>query len=351
MKDTDSYGIIKRVQADEELRSAWEKLSEPAREMFREIDQKKRVPDILNDVMFMGVFDPEVRPEWLSKLISSVIGREVKVITSLVKEGRRRSVHSKGVIMDIPVQFLDVEADGEEIADVEIQRKGINLPPKRSAVYSSELVTRQYSTHVGERKSDVNYDIVHPVHMIVIMEESPSFLKNHVDCQHHFRQISDTGIVSCADFELLQYYHYILLDVFRERRPHVAKLLENWMSFLSIRDVEEMMVFLSENSEFQPIYQRAVDMLADRKELLLMFQSIFENEDIAGSINRTNESIIKRLERKNERLNQQLNQVKHEKGMELKKKDQLLNEKDQLLDEKDSMIEELQRQLAEANSK
>ena len=66
MKDTDLLGIIERVQADEELRRAWEKLSEPAKELFREIDQKKRVPDILNDVMFMGVFDPKVRPEWLS---------------------------------------------------------------------------------------------------------------------------------------------------------------------------------------------------------------------------------------------------------------------------------------------
>ena len=234
-----------------------------------------------------------------------------------------------------------------------------------SAVYSSELVTRQYSTYEGKKKSDVNYDIVHPVHMIVIMEESPSFLKNHVDCQHHFRQISDTGIVSCADFELLQYYHYILLDVFRERRPHVAKLLESWMDFLSIRDADEMMVFLSENPEFQPIYQRAIGMLAGRRELLLMFQSIFENEDIAGSINRTNESIIERLEKKNKKLNQQLKQVKHKKGMELKKKDQLLDEKDQLLgeknqlldekdqllDEKDHLIEELQRQLAEAKCK
>ena len=43
MKETDSLGIIKRVQADEELRSAWEKLSEPAREMFREIDQTKHI--------------------------------------------------------------------------------------------------------------------------------------------------------------------------------------------------------------------------------------------------------------------------------------------------------------------
>ena len=32
MKETDLLGIIKRVQADEELRSAWEDLSEPARE-------------------------------------------------------------------------------------------------------------------------------------------------------------------------------------------------------------------------------------------------------------------------------------------------------------------------------
>ena len=130
---------------------------------------------------------------------------------------------------------------------------------------------------------------------------------------------------------MLQYYHYILLDVFRERRPHVAKLLENWMSFLSIRDVEEMMVFLSENPEFQPIYQRAVDMLADRKELLLMFQSIFENEDVAGSINRTNESIIKRLERKTERLNQRL------------------AEKDQLIAEQEREIEELKRMYVKNN--
>ena len=98
------------------------------------------------------------------------------------------------------------------------------------------------------------------------------------------------------------------------------------LSFLSIRDVEEMMVFLSENPEFQPIYQRAIDMLADREELLLMFQSIFDNEDIAGSINRTNESIIKRQEKTIQKLR------KSER-------------------EKDSLIEELQRQLVEAKRK
>ena len=108
------------------------------------------------------------------------------------------------------------------------------------------------------------------------------------------------------------------------------------LMFLSIRDVKEMVMFLSENPEFQPIYQRAVDMLADREELLLMFESILENEDIAGSINRTNESIIKRQERtiqKLESTNQKLRQAEHEKGMELKKKDQLLAEKEREIEE------------------
>ncbi len=54
----------------------------------------------------------------------------------------------------------------------------------------------------------------------------------------------------------------------------------------------------------------------------MMLQSIFDHEDIAGSINRTNESMIKILEKK-------------------------LQEKDSMLQEKDTLIEQLKRQLDE----
>ena len=326
MEKQEVLGIMRLVRNDKELLRAWKKLSPSARQMFREVDRKKRVPNILNDAMFKGVFDPEVRPEWLSQLVGSVIGREVRIIAPLTHEGKKRSVYSKGIIMDIPVRFLDAENDEEEIVDVEIQRKGINLPPKRSVIYSSDLVTRQYSAENGERKSEVNYDRVHPVHMIVIMEESPSFLRDQLSFQHHFKQISDTGIASSSEFELLQYYHFICLDVFRERRPHVAKLLENWMDFLSIKEVDEMMQFLSENPDFQPMYRRAIKMLADRKELLLMFHSILEDEDIAGSINLTNESIIKRLRKqvRKDKLSlaekdREIKRVKRESGREMQR--------------------------------
>ena len=339
-EEKETLGIMELVQADDELRTAWEQLDESAQEMFRQIDEKKRVPDILNDVMFKGVFDPEVKPEWLSGLISSVLGRKVKIISSLIKEGKMRSRHSKGMILDIPVEFLDAEYNGEEIADVEIQRRGIQMPPKRAALYSAELVTRQYAADVDEMKSEVDYDRVHPVHMIVILEDTPPNLKKYRSCVHHFNQESDTGIVSGPDFELLQYFHYVSLDVFRETRPRIARKLEKWMDFLSIRDVTEMMQFLAENPEFQPMYQKATEMLADRKELLNMFHSIFENEDIAGSINLTNESIIKRLNQTLERKDQELRQTKHETGMALQKKDMEISEKDH-------QIAELQRRLAE----
>ena len=63
-----------------------------------------------------------------------------------------------------------------------------------------------------------------------------------------------------------------------------------------------------------------------------MITDMLENEDIAGSINRTNESIIKRLRR------------------EIKEKETVLKKKDAALKEKDALIRELQKQLAAKKS-
>lgn len=95
----------------------------------------------------------------------------------------------------------------------------------------------------------------------------------------------------------MQYYDYVCLDKFREIRPRVAGELEKWLTFLSIQDVEEMMIFLSKNPSFQPVYNCAILMTKDREGLMHMFTDLFEHEDIVASLNRTNESKIKRLEK------------------------------------------------------
>ena len=308
MEKQETKGIIKRVESDRELKAIWDKLSDSAKIAIIEIDSGKRVPDILNDAMFKGVFDPDSKPEWIARLISSVLGQKVTVIRSLEGTGKKPSIFSKGIILDVVVEFED-----GTIADVEIQRKGIRMPPKRGAMYSGELVRRQYAANEGEDLSSVDYDRVHPVHMIIIMEESLDILKSNANCVHHFRQSSDTGLVSSEAFELLQYYHFICLDVFKSERPHMARALEKWLEFLSIRQIDDMMWFLSDNPEFAEIYQKSVDMLKDREALLTMFQSVFNHEDVAGSINLTNESAIKRMtkeiDQKNTRIREQEDQI------------------------------------------
>ena len=64
-----------------------------------------------------------------------------------------------------------------------------------------------------------------------------------------------------------------------------------------------MAAFLAENKAFQSVYDCAILMLKDREVLMQMF---LEREDITASMNRTNESIIKRLTKENEEKDTQI---------------------------------------------
>lgn len=67
-----------------------------------------------------------------------------------------------------------------------------------------------------------------------------------------------------------------------------------------------MKEFLSKNKSFQSVYGYAIFMLQDRKELMQMFLDLLEKEDIAASLNATNESIIKRQAKQIKEQEQQI---------------------------------------------
>ncbi len=81
-----------------------------------------------------------------------------------------------------------------------------------------------------------------------------------------------------------------------------------------------------------------------------MITDMLANEDIAGSINRTNESIIKRLRREIKERKEALKK----QAATLKKKEAALKEKEAAhrleIQEKDALIRELQQQLAAKKS-
>ena len=315
-------GILEMVESDhDKLKEAWGKLSPDSRKYFRLVDEGKLVPNLLCDSIFKAVFNPEIFPERLARLVGAILGREVKVVRSMDKEGILQSVNSKGVVLDIVVEF----ADGS-VADVEIQRRGSRMPPQRSAVNSANLLTRRYSVEKGKRKSEMDFTMLRPVYMIVIFEESVAPFDRSPECVHHFRQSSDTGVEKGTEFELLQYYDYVCLDVFRARHPHVASMLEVWLEFLTIRLTDEMENFLADHMEFREVYDQAVRMLAGKEELFQMFQDYLFEEDARKTT---------------------LFTIRHEKEMELAKKDEEIREKDEEITAAKEQIREQRIQLRE----
>ena len=341
---TKKLGILEKVKEDSELFSIWSRMSDETRLKLMEVDEGKRVPDLLCDTIFKGIFNPDVNKDRLSRFISCIIGRKVKVLHSLDKEGYCLSVHSKGIILDLLVQFED-----GAIGNVEIQRQGVYFPPQRAAVYSSNLITRQYAVGKEEQKSNINFLHVKPVYTIVIMEKSAGELKKSDAYIHHFKQRSDAG----AELELLQYYDYVCLDKFREKRPQLAGELERWLRFLSIENVQEMEKFLNENQDFQSVYDYAILMLSDREEMLEMFTDLFESEDIVASLNKTyeamSEDLQKELQEKQNELEEKWEQLQ-EKQTQLEEKKIQLEEKNTQLQEKQTQLEEKKMQLEEKNT-
>lgn len=236
---------------------------------------------------------------------------------------------SKKVIFDLLVQFED-----GSIANVEIQRMGIAMPSKRSAVYSADIVSRQFATAREQCKADVDYDMIQPVYTIIIFEKSNGVFLESDKYIHHFQQRSDTGI----EMEFLQYYDYICLDIFKEKHPRTAGELEKWLNFLSIEDVSEMEQFLLDNPSFQDVYDCAILMLKDREGLLKMISDFWAKEDVIASLERTNKSINKRLKKENEEYKRQLEKSQSElveAEEELRKKDTEIKRLQTLLNEKE----------------
>lgn len=314
-----TLGLLKKVQADVELKSCWEQLSPDMQKKLKEVDEGLRVPDMLNDAVFKTLFHPDKEKKRLSSFLSSVLGRNVEVIGSLDKEGYKRSVKSKGIVLDILARFED-----GTIANVEIQREGLAFPPQRSAVYSAELVARQYAIAEGEEKKDIDYTKVKPVYTIIMMEHSAAEFLYSNNYVHHFAQRSDTGL----NLEHLQYYDYICLDIFREKKPRIAGELEKWLTFLSIEKTEDMDKFLAENPYFQSVYDYAILMINDREEMLHMFASVIENEDILGSLKATQEGQIRQMKE------------------QLAEKEEQLAEREEQLAQKDEKLKKLEMEIA-----
>ena len=364
--------VLRRVSANAGMEAAYQGMPGKWHERFLNFCTGKGGLPITYDPFFKKIFDPEIHPERLSRLLSLVLGKELKVHRALPNEGTRILDEGSLVIMDIVVEM----GDGS-IADVEIQKIPYLFPGERAACYSADLLMRQYLRVKGERGKKFSYRDIKKVYTVVLLEKSSEDFRTVPEAWiHKSRQKSDTGI----ELELLQEYVFIALDMFRKvsDNKRTGSELEAWMQMLSsgnpavhaqIADkslifkgiYEEIEAFRQDIGGVLNMFSDALRIL-DRNTVQLMIDEMKEElegtkeelegtrEELEGAkeeLEGTKEELEEakgKVEELAGQIGEQADQIKRQFS-EMEEQAKALEEKQDELEKKDNRIKELEKML------
>ena len=286
------------------------------------------------DPFFKKLFNPDIYPERLSSLISSIIGTRVTVQCILSNEDSMLPSTSL-LLLDILVQLED-----GSIANVEIQKIPYAFPGERMSCYSSDLMLRQYTRVKSLKGSSFIYKNLKTVYTIVMFENSPNECKETQSADiylHHGKTVFDTGI----KLNLLQEFYVVALDVFRESKyAKDINELNAWLSLLTAQSIDDLAALVSDYPWMGAICKDMSEYMYDPEEVITMFSEALRMLD-----ENTVHYMIDELQKERD-----------EAVAALSEKDAALSEKDAeiaaVLSEKNAMISEiaaLKAQLAALN--
>ena len=218
------------------------------------------------DPFFKEIFNPEYDPEPLENLISSIIGKEIKILEILPNDNTRIADENSLLVTDIVVELKD-----GSIVNVEIQKIGYKFPGQRCACYNSDLLLRQYKrVRARATAQTFHYRCVQNVYLIVLLESSPQEFKAFPDDYvHHSKQVFDTGL----ELEMLQEYFLIPLDIFKKKQQNksINSKLDAWLYFLSSDEPDVILRIMETYPEFKVMYERIYDMCLNVEKVMDMF--------------------------------------------------------------------------------
>lgn len=231
---------------------------------------KKTLP-ILYDDFFKVIFKPDIHPERLSSLISSMVGEELRVKKILPLEDWCMDGESM-VVMDILVETQDCS-----LANVEVQKIPYLFPGERISCYSSDMVMRQYSRIKGEKGKKFSYKDLKKVYTIVIYEKTEGCFHKIPECYVHRGKVKfNTGL----ELELLQEYCLVALDVFQNISYHKDKdILTGWLSFLTTESIEDAERLIVDYPWLLEIYREIASYREKPEEVLSMFSRMLHELD------------------------------------------------------------------------
>ena len=294
---------------------------------FLEFMEGKKSLPLTYDPFFKKLFNPDVYPERLSRLISSIIGTNVTVKCILSNEDSMLPSTSL-LLLDIIVQLED-----GSIANVEIQKIPYTFPGERMSCYSADLLLRQYTRVKGEKGSTFTYQDLKTVYTIVMFENSPNECKTAdlADIYlHHGKTAFDTGI----NLRLLQEYYVVALDVFRKSKySKDINELNAWLSLLTATTMDDLAALISDYPWMETICTDMSEYLYHPEEVVTMFSEALRKLD-------------------ENTVNYMIDELKKERDeavTALAERDATVSEMGAALSKKDAEIAVLQAQLAALN--
>ncbi|MBO5303187.1 MAG: PD-(D/E)XK nuclease family transposase [Lachnospiraceae bacterium] len=285
---------------------------------------------ILYDSYFKEVMNPEYDSTRLESFISTILGRNVKILQILPNDSTRLTDETTLLWTDVIVELED-----GSIANVEVQKIGYAFSGQRSACYSSDMLLRQYKRVRGKRGDTFSYRDIKNVYLIVIYEKSPKEFHQLPEIfYHHARQVFDSGL----KLNLLQEYIMIPLDIFHEKMQNktIETELEAWLTFLSSDEPEVIIQLITQYPKFKAMYETLYQMCRNVEGVMHMFSKELQMLDRNTTIYMVDE-LQKELEQKDEQLSRQ--------NLQLSQKDEQLSRQNLQLSQKDEQIVFLQKQL------
>lgn len=323
---------LEEAMKTQNLYSEYITLDETWKKRFADYMMGKKTMPLTYDPFFKCMFHPDRHPDWLSNLLSAILGESVVVERLLPSENTAISIDSL-LIMDIVVRLSN-----GSLANVEIQKIPYMFTAERISCYSSDLLLREY-TRLKENKKFM-YSDMKKVYTIILYEKRGADFKNpllHGAYIHHGKTRFNTELT----LKLLQEYFLIALDVFcqngytddknldtRETIDSNMNDLEGWLSILTaetIADVErvirrypwsetifrEMSTYVNKPEEVIHMFSEALK-IADKNTVKYMIEELQDELQLAEKKQKQEAELRKQEEEKRKQAEDELQRSKEE---------------------------------------
>ncbi len=271
---TDRHEILEALKQSPDVWDVFSGFPPEKQEEFLDFMMGNRGLNILYNVFFKSVFNPEIYKDRLEALLSALLGKKVIIREVLPKEGIQLSEKGSFVVMDILVELED-----GTIFNLEIQKVGYLFPGQRTSCYISDLIMRQYNKlhALSDKNHPFNYNKMKPVHILVLMQDSSAEFKAVAPHYMHRREVKYTSGVKVTDLENVT---YVSLDTFHDVvQNNIDSDLHAWLTFLCNDDPEAILKLITRYPSFIPIYRDIAMFRKHPKEVAYMYSEALREMD------------------------------------------------------------------------